>query len=113
MFEQTEVDVIEDIDEYQTWPGWLTLALRVLIMVWFLFELRNTMTYEHNSNKLHFFLHFGAASLVWFIYLPVVALIALQVSPLWRYKLLLGKVYIGGEMTVLLYCRIYELYTAL
>ncbi|KAK8748789.1 hypothetical protein OTU49_015993, partial [Cherax quadricarinatus] len=88
-----EVDVIEDIDEYQTWPGWLTLALRVLIMVWFLFELRNTMTYEHNSNKLHFFLHFGAASLVWFIYLPVVALIALQISPLWRYKLLLGFTY--------------------
>ncbi|ROT84334.1 membrane protein [Penaeus vannamei] len=88
-----EVDVIEDIDEYQTWPGWLTLALRVLIMIWFLVELRNTMTYEHNSNKLHFFLHFGAASLVWFIYLPVVALIALQVSPLWRYKLLLGFTY--------------------
>lgn len=88
-----EVDVIEDIDEYQTWPGWLTLALRVLIMVWFLFELRNTMTYEHNAKKLNFFLHFGAASLVWFIYLPVVALIALQVSPLWRYKLLLGFTY--------------------
>ncbi|KAG7164742.1 Transmembrane protein 145-like 1 [Homarus americanus] len=88
-----EVDVIEDIDEYQTWPGWLTLALRVLIMVWFLFELRNTMMYEHNTNKLHFFLHFGAASLVWFIYLPVVALIALQISPLWRYKLLLSFTY--------------------
>lgn len=88
-----EVDVIEDIDEYQTWPGWLTLALRVLIMVWFLFELRSTMMYEHNANKLNFFLHFGAASLVWFIYLPVVALIALQVSPLWRYKLLLGFTY--------------------
>ena len=83
--------MIEDIDEYQTWPGWLTLILRVVIMVWFLLELRHTMTYEHNTQKLNFFLHFGAASLVWFIYLPVVALIALQVSPLWRYKLLLGE----------------------
>ncbi|XP_045134656.1 uncharacterized protein LOC123518106 isoform X2 [Portunus trituberculatus] len=90
---QTEVDVVQDIDEYQTWPGWLTLGLRVLIMVWFLGELRHTMTYEHNTNKLNFFLHFGAATLVWFIYLPVVALIALQVSPLWRYKLLLGFTY--------------------
>ncbi|KAK8400591.1 hypothetical protein O3P69_003335 [Scylla paramamosain] len=89
----TEVDVVQDIDEYQTWPGWLTLGLRVLIMVWFLGELRHTMTYEHNTNKLNFFLHFGAATLVWFIYLPVVALIALQVSPLWRYKLLLGFTY--------------------
>lgn len=33
---QTEVDVIEDIDEYQTWPGWLILVLRNIIMVWFL-----------------------------------------------------------------------------
>lgn len=51
------------------------------------------MAFEHHENKLHFFLHFGAASLVWFIYLPIVALIALQVSVLWRKKLLLGIVY--------------------
>lgn len=25
---QTEVDIISDIDEYQTWPGWLVLACR-------------------------------------------------------------------------------------
>lgn len=49
------------------------------------------MDHEHQPNKLNFFLHFGAASLVWFIYLPIIALIALQVSPLWRTKLLLGK----------------------
>lgn len=50
------------------------------------------MAYEHQKSKLDFFLHFGAASLVWFIYLPVVALVALQVSVLWRKKLLLGIV---------------------
>lgn len=37
---QTEVDIIEEIDEYQTWPGWLILAFRVLIMLWFIYELR-------------------------------------------------------------------------
>ncbi|XP_076042655.1 transmembrane protein 145 [Oratosquilla oratoria] len=93
LWNMTEVDVIEDIDEYQTWPGWLTLVLRVVICCWYLYELRTTMTYEHNASKLQFFLHFGAASLVWFIYLPVVALIALQISPLWRYKLLLDFTY--------------------
>lgn len=60
-------------------------------MLWFLFELRVTMLYEHNSQKLNFLLHFGASSLVWFIYLPIIALIALQVSALWRFKLLVGK----------------------
>jgi len=83
--------VIEDIDEYQTWPGWLILVLRNLIMVWFLYELKDTMDHEHQPHKLNFFLHFGAASLVWFIYLPIIALIALQISPLWRSKLLLGE----------------------
>jgi Rhodopsin-like GPCR transmembrane domain len=88
---QTEVDIIWDIDEYQTWPGWLVLCCRSLMMLWFLWELRNTMRYEHSTKKLDFLLHFGASSLVWFIYLPIVALVALQISPLWRYKLLLGE----------------------
>lgn len=70
-------------------------------MLWFLWELRNTMKYEHSSKKLDFLLHFGASSLVWFIYLPIVALIALQISPLWRYKLLLG---ITNSADCLAYC---------
>lgn len=89
----TEVDIIEDIDEYQTWPGWLIIVFRWLIMIWFLYELRTTMLYEHNTQKLNFLLHFGASSLVWFIYLPILALIALHVSALWRFKLLLGITY--------------------
>lgn len=93
IWNKTEVDIIEEIDEYQTWPGWLILALRVAIMGWFVFELRNTMLYEHNMIKLNFLLHFGASSLVWFVYLPVIALIALQISPLWRFKFLLGITY--------------------
>ncbi|XP_073995193.1 integral membrane protein GPR180 isoform X2 [Rhodnius prolixus] len=93
VWNKTEVDIIEDIDEYETWPGWLILALRCLIIVWFLLELRSTMRYEHNETKLHFFLHFGASALVWYIYLPVVALVALQIPPFWRYKLLLGITY--------------------
>lgn len=85
------MDIIEDIDEYQTWPGWLILVLRCLIIVWFLLELRTTMRYEHNESKLNFFLHFGASALVWYIYLPIVALLALLIPPFWRYKLLLGN----------------------
>ena len=82
---------MEEVDEYQTWPGYLILLLRLVIIFWFLLELRNTMKYEHNIRKLNFFLHFGASALVWFIYLPIVALVALHVSSFWRYKLLLGK----------------------
>lgn len=69
--------------------------------MWFLYELRNTMKYEHSSKKLDFLLHLGASSLVWFIYLPIVAIVALQVSPMWRYKLLQG---ITNSADCLAYC---------
>lgn len=62
-------------------------------MFWFLWELRNTMKYEHSTKKLDFLLHFGASGLVWIIYLPILAIVASQVDPLWRYKLLLGILY--------------------
>ncbi|XP_037072234.1 integral membrane protein GPR180-like [Pollicipes pollicipes] len=90
VWNRTEVDVIYDIDEYQTWPGWLALALRLAIMCWFLWELRATMAGQRAETRLQFLLHFGAASLLWFLYLPVVALIALTISALWRHKLLLA-----------------------
>lgn len=77
---------ISDVFHFQ-----LSFSYRSMIMLWFLYELRNTMKYEHSTRKLDFLLHFGASSLVWFIYLPIVAIVASQVSPLWRYKLLLGE----------------------
>ncbi|XP_067626637.1 integral membrane protein GPR180 [Eurosta solidaginis] len=101
VWDKTEVDIISDIDEYQTWPGWIVLILRTSFMTWFLYELRNTMKYEHSTKKLDFLLHLGASSLVWFIYLPIVAVVALQVSPMWRYKLLLG---ITNSADCLAYC---------
>lgn len=90
---QTEVDVVEDIEEYQTIPGMLTIALRVLVMVSFVVVLRDTMFHEYNQEKLSFFLHFGAASLVWFNYLPLMAVVALPISALWREKFLIGVSY--------------------
>lgn len=90
---KTEVDVVEDIEEYQTIPGIITLVLRIIVMISFVMALKETMMHEHNPERLNFFLHFGAASLVWFNYLPLVALIALQISALWRQKFLIGVTY--------------------
>ena len=63
--------MIEDIEEYQTVPGIIILVLRVIVMLVFLAALRDTMAHEYTPERIDFFLHFGAASLVWFIYLPV------------------------------------------
>ena len=92
-FFQTEVDVIEDIEKYQTIPGGMTLCLRILVMICFVISLRETMMHEYNPEKLSFFLHFGASSLVWFNYVPLMAVIALQISALWRKKFLVGVSY--------------------
>lgn len=89
----TEIDIISNIDEWQTGPGYLTLLFRVVIMLWFLFELRRTFHNDSQSKRLLFFQHFGAGILVWFFYLPVLVLISSQISALWRYKTILSITY--------------------
>lgn len=96
IWNRAAMDVIYDVDEFKTWPGWLSLGVRILVMIWFLYEVRGTMCRELNRQKLQFFLHFGASSLVWFISLPVVALVSINVSALWRFKLLLGTSYLAN-----------------
>ena len=49
---QTEVDVIEDVDEYNTWAGGLVIVLRLLVVVCFLASLRDTMANEFNQERL-------------------------------------------------------------
>lgn len=93
VWNQTEVDLISDVGEYQTWPGWLILTFRLLIMLWFLFELRETFRREQNTQKTKFYLHFGAGFLVWFIYLPLLTLVTSQVSALWRNKAIISVSY--------------------
>ena len=90
-----EIDLISDIDEWQTWPGYLILTFRIAIMVWFLLEMRETFALERSKEKTRFYLHFGAGYLVWFVYLPILAVIATQVSALWRHKTVLSE-YGGG-----------------
>ncbi len=86
-----EVDSISNTDEWQTWPGYLILGVRILIMAWFLFELRETILLERSLETRKFYLHFGAGFLVWFVYLPLVAAVCTQVSALWKYKTMLSK----------------------
>ena len=76
--------MVEDIDEYQTVPGVIILVLRIVVMGLFLFSLRDTLSVEYDRERLSFFLHFGASSLVWFCYLPLMAGVALQVKISWH-----------------------------
>ncbi|KAI1295335.1 putative integral membrane protein [Halotydeus destructor] len=84
------LDTVNEIDEFHTFPGWISLVFRIILMLWFLCELRATMMLEQNQLRLRFYLHFGAGIMVWFVHLPIVAVIGLQISLMWRYKLILG-----------------------
>ncbi|KRY41649.1 tRNA-dihydrouridine(20a/20b) synthase [NAD(P)+]-like [Trichinella spiralis] len=62
----------------ETWPGWLILALRLLLMKWFLTELRISL------QRSKFLLHFGSGYMVWFIYLVALGALVGEFSVLWR-----------------------------
>lgn len=89
-FKKDSMNVIEEVDEYHTIPGWISLGFRIILMLWFLHELRHTMMLEQDPRKLKFYLHFGAGMLVWFVHLPLVVMVALQIDLIWRYKIIIG-----------------------
>ncbi|XP_012941217.2 transmembrane protein 145 [Aplysia californica] len=102
-----EIDnIISNTDEWQSWPGYATLAFRIVVMFWFLYELRQTYGYR-NIDEMSFVIHFGAFYLVWFCYLPILALITTQVSPLWRYKTIIS---INYAVDILAYAVLVHLF---
>ncbi len=48
---QLEIDVIEDVDEYDTIPGVLVLILRMGVIICFMLSLWETMRHEHNPER--------------------------------------------------------------
>lgn len=84
------MDTIEEVDEYHTIPSWIGLCFRIILVLWFTYELRHTMTLEQDARKLKFYLHFGAGMLVWFVQLPVVALVGIHIDIMWRCKIITG-----------------------
>ena len=81
---------VSEDDIYLTVPGWISLGLRIIIMMWFLFELRATMMLEQDQQKLRFYLHFGVGIMVWFVYLPIIVFIGSQTSIEWKYNFIFG-----------------------
>jgi len=79
-----------DIEQFNSTPRRLSLLLRIVIMIYFLLELRTTMILEQEKKKLQFYLHFGAFSMVWFVHSLIVYFISLRVEIVWQSKLISG-----------------------
>jgi len=67
-----------------------SLLLRILIMVYFLLELRTTMIIEQEKKNLQFYLNFGASTMVWLCHTLIVYFISLRVDSKWRQELISG-----------------------
>lgn len=85
------ISLAKDI-EFDISPIRLSLGLRIVIMIFFLLELRATMILEQEEKKLKFYLNFGALTMVWFIHSVVVYVISLRVEKErdWQAKLVNG-----------------------
>lgn len=77
-------------EQFNSTPRRLSLLLRVVIMIYFLLELRTTMILEQEKKKLQFYLHFGALTMVWFVHTVIVYIISLRVDTNWQSKLISG-----------------------
>lgn len=77
-------------EQFNSTPGRLSLLLRIVIMLFFLLELRTTMILEQEKKKLQFYLHFGALTMVWFVHTVIVYIISLRVDSTWQSKLISG-----------------------
>ncbi|KAH7706257.1 antigen, partial [Aphelenchoides avenae] len=77
------------VDFYKSWAGYGIVGIRLLQALWFLFEVKRTIRRELNESRAIFLANFGAAYMVWFVYLVGLGAIAGFISDLWRLKVIL------------------------
>eukprot|EP01111_Echinosteliopsis_oligospora_P001080 TRINITY_DN1142_c0_g1_i1.p1 TRINITY_DN1142_c0_g1~~TRINITY_DN1142_c0_g1_i1.p1 ORF type:complete len:416 (+),score=64.31 TRINITY_DN1142_c0_g1_i1:65-1312(+) len=83
-------DPANDLFEYETVPGIITVILRALVTGWFVWELRNTYLEENHAGKREFYLAFGIVYSIWLLMLPLITIIAAALDPWVRMKVVIG-----------------------
>uniref|UniRef100_A0AC35U7Y8 GpcrRhopsn4 domain-containing protein n=1 Tax=Rhabditophanes sp. KR3021 TaxID=114890 RepID=A0AC35U7Y8_9BILA len=85
--------------DFSTYPDCLMVLIRCVYAVWFLYEIREYINLVDNINKASFLAHFGAATLVWFVYYPIFGVFSIYISEFWRLKITLGIVTFANFVT--------------
>uniref|UniRef100_A0AC35ET51 GPR180/TMEM145 transmembrane domain-containing protein n=1 Tax=Panagrolaimus sp. PS1159 TaxID=55785 RepID=A0AC35ET51_9BILA len=65
------------------------VILRLVQGLWFFIEIKRTIKREPDDERIVFLVHFGAAYMVWFVYLLGLGVIAAFISEIWRLKIVL------------------------
>jgi len=75
---------------YESVPGVIVLILRTVLVIWFLWCLRDTLRLENLPERRQFYKIFGVAYTAWFLLLPLVVFILSFVDPWVRFKIVRG-----------------------
>eukprot|EP00118_Oscarella_pearsei_P001280 m.7035 g.7035 ORF g.7035 m.7035 type:complete len:489 (+) comp17539_c0_seq2:111-1577(+) len=85
-----QIDEFSGKIAYQTVPGGFILALRCLILIWFLYELRVSYLQENVPEKLAFYRVFCLFYSLWFIYLPITTGVVSAIDNRYKFKAIQG-----------------------
>jgi GPR180/TMEM145, transmembrane domain len=88
-------DPAETLYMYETAPGIILACLRIVLLFWFLWCLRQSHMHESNPTKKKFYAVFGGFSTLWFLVLPGTVLIAAALAPWVRFKIVIS-LYVTG-----------------
>jgi len=75
---------------YESVPGVIVLFIRTVIVVWFIWCLRNTLRLENLPQRRQFYQIFGISYMIWFLALPLSVLICSAIDPWYRFKIVRG-----------------------
>jgi len=75
---------------YESVPGVIVLILRTVLVIWFLWSLRDTLRLENLPERRQFYKIFGIAYSIWFLLLPLFVFILSFVDPWVRFKIIRG-----------------------
>ena len=71
---------------YDSLPGYIILSIRMATLGWFMQCLKKTFSDEFDDGKRRFYIQFGTAYTLWFLYLPVVVIISATLDAWVRMK---------------------------
>jgi len=80
IWENVARDDAKETYVYNTVPGIIIVVLRCLLMLWFLYSLRETYLEETSDTKRKFYFVFAVGFAIWFLTLPFIVSIAAGVA---------------------------------
>lgn len=81
-----EIDESTKMSQYQSGPGALGLVLKIFVFCWFAFQLKTAYDATSTATLRRFFIFLGIGISIWALNVPVATLLAMKVSPWYRYK---------------------------